>query len=241
MKTNKLFILFIFACNIVFSQEKLSTQTAIDSTAIVKDSTISKVTLAKWSLDIGTGISNGSRPYTEGYYSSLNNQLFNGFTLNSFMVGAKYNFSEMVGLKMDLAFDRFNNREETKSKPFEVAQYRTSIQAVFNLNSFIKPINYVSRFNLLFRAGLQFAILKPIAADYNKNVSNGDNYAGIVVGLSPVVRISKKTFIFIDFSSFSNYGQNLTWNGKHSVKSTNTTGHMYSATLGLSFALDKKQ
>jgi len=241
MKTNKLFILFIFACNIVFSQEKLSSQTATDTIAIVKDSSNSKVTLAKWYLDIGTGISNGTRPYTEGYSSSANNQLFNGFTLNSFMVGAKYNFSEVVGLKMDLAFDHFINREETKSKPFEVAQYRTSIQAVFNLNSFIKPVNYVSRFNLLLRGGLQFAILKPIAADYNKIVSNGDNYAGIVIGISPIVRIYKKTSIFLDFSSFSNYGQNLTWNGKHSGMNTNTTGHMYSATLGLSFALDKKQ
>ncbi|TRX20901.1 hypothetical protein FNW25_13980 [Flavobacterium franklandianum] len=239
MKTNTLFILFIFVCNIVFSQENLDSKITKDSTAIVKDSAIAKVTPHKWSIDIGTGISNGTRPYSDGYYKSINNQLFNGFIFNNYMVGVKYNFSEIVGVKMDVAFDRFINSKETKSKPFEVAQYRTSIQAVFNLNSFIKSVNYVSRFNLLFRGGLHLAILKPIAADYNNKVSNGDNYAGVVIGITPTVRISKKTSIFFDVSSYSNYGQNLTWNGKHSEVSNNTEGHMYSATFGLSFALDK--
>jgi OOP family OmpA-OmpF porin len=194
---------------------------------------------SKWSIEIGTGISNGTRPYTDEYYTSFNNKLFNGFILNCYSVGARYNFSEIVGLKMDIAFDRFINSEETKSKPFEVAQYRASIQSVFNLNSLIKPIHDVSRFNLLFRAGIHLAIMKPIAADYNKKVSNGDHYGGIVFGITPTVRILKKTTIFLDISSFNNYGQNLTWNGKHSKASDNSEGHMYSGTIGLSFALDK--
>lgn len=241
MKTNTLFILFLFIGNIVFSQEKLDSQIPKDSTVIAKNSALSKVILAKWSIDIGTGISNGTRPYTKGYYTTVNNDVFNGFIINSYMVGTKYNFSEIVGLKMDLTFDRFINSEETTSKPFEVAQYRTSIQAVFNLNSLIKKVNDVSRFNLLFRGGIQFARLIPISADYNKKVSSGDNYAGIVLGITPTVRISKKTSIFLDFSSYSNYGQNLTWNGKHSQESNNSEGHMYSCILGLSFALDKSK
>ena len=239
MKGNKLIILFIFVFGTVFSQEKTNTSIVTDSSKTTKDSTITKVTHNKWSIEIGTGISNGTRPYSDGYFTSINNQLFNGFILNCYTVGASYNFSDIVGIKMDIAFDRFINSEETKSKPFEVAQYRTSIQAVFNLNSFIKPVNDVSRFNLLFHGGINLAILKPIAADYNKKVSNGDNYGGIVIGITPIVRISKKTSIFLDFSSFTNYGQNLTWNGKHSAVSNNSEGHMYSGTLGLSFALDK--
>jgi OmpA-OmpF porin, OOP family len=239
MKNNKLIILFIFVFTAVFSQEKIDTTIATDSNTITKDSAITKVNHNKWSIEIGTGISNGTRPYTDGYYTSINNQLFNHFTLNCFTVGASYNFSEIVGLKMDFAFDRFSNSKETKSKPFELAQYRTSIQSVFNLNSLVKPINDVSRFNLLFHAGIHLDIMKPIASDYNKKVSNNDNYGGIVFGITPTVRISKKTTIFFDFSSFNNYGQNLTWNGKHSKVSDNSEGHMYSGTFGLSFALDK--
>jgi hypothetical protein len=105
----------------------------------------------------------------------------------------------------------------------------------------VKPKNDVSRFNLLFHAGIHLAMLRPIASDYNKKVSNGDNYGGIVFGITPTVRISKKTSIFLDFSSYNNFGQNLTWNGKHSEVSNNSEGHMYSGTFGLSFALDKNK
>ena len=237
MKSKKLIILFIFVFNSVFSQEKTNSSNPTDSNTISKDSTITKVNHNKWSIEVGAGISNGTRHYTDGYYTSVNNQLFNHFTINSFTVGGRYDFSEIVGLKMDIAFDRFINSADTKSKPFEVAQYRASIQSVFNLNSLIKPIHDVSRFNLLFHAGIHLAIMKPIAADYNKVVSNGDHYGGIVFGITPTVRISKKTNIFLDFSSFNNYGQNLTWNGKHSKVSDNSEGHMYSGTFGLSFAL----
>lgn len=240
MKSNKLIIVFIFAISTVFSQEKIDTTiSATDSNTITKDSTISKANRNIWSIEIGAGISNGTRPYTDGYFTSVNNQLFNHFTLNCFTIGASYNFSEIVGLKMDIAFDRFINSKENKSKPFEVAQYRTTIQAVFDLNSFVKPINNVSRFNLLFHGGIHLAILKPIVADYSTILSNNDNYGGIVFGITPTIRIFKKTTIYLDFSSFSNYGQNLTWNGKHSKVSNNTQGHMYSGTIGLSFALDK--
>ena len=56
-----------------------------------------------------------------------------------------------------------------------------------------------------------------------------------------IYRISKNISIFADVSSFNNYGQNLTWNGKHSGLSNNAEGHMYSTTLGLSFALNNNK
>ncbi|WP_310558775.1 hypothetical protein [Flavobacterium sp.] len=241
MKSNNLIILFVFVFNIAFSQEKKESSIVADSNNIVNDSTQTKLNYEKWIIDIGTGVSNGTRPYTDGYFTSVNNQLFNGFVLNCYTVGARHNFSKIIGIKMDLAFDRFINSEENKSKPFEVAQYRTSFQGLFNLNSLVKTKNDISRFNILVHAGVHLAMLKPIAADYNKKVSNGDNYGGIVFGITPTLKISKKTAFFVDFNSFNNYGQNLTWNGKHTQDSNNTDGHMYSITFGLSFVLDKKQ
>lgn len=208
-------------------------------TESAKDSVASRnININKWSFEFGAGVSNGTRPYTEGYYTSINNQILNRFTLNCYTVGAKYNFSDIVGAKLDITFDRFINSEEIKSKPFEVAQYRTSVQAVFNLNNFIKPIYYTSRFNLLVHGGFHLAILQPIATDYTQTLSNGDNYGGLVFGISPTIKISKKTYMFFDFSSFNNYGQNLTWNGKHSKGNSNTSGHMYAITMGLSFTVN---
>jgi OOP family OmpA-OmpF porin len=227
MKSNTLIILFLLALNTVFSQEKMDS--------------ITKVKLKKWSIEIGTGISNGTRPYTKDYFSSDNNKLFNDFKLNCFSVGVKYNFSKIIGLKMDLAFDRFTNSKEARSKPFEVTQYRTSIQGIVNLNSLINPKKELSKFNLFFNTGLHLAMLKPIETDYSPVVSNGDNYGGFVLGITPTLQISKKMSLYFNFSSFSNYGQNLTWNGKHSDVSNNSNGHMISGTFGLSIILDKKQ
>jgi len=225
MKSNKLILLFLLVLNAAFSQEKI-------------DSTDTKVSPNKWSIEIGTGISNGIRPYSDGYFSNSNNNLLNDFKLNSFTIGARYNFSEIIGLKMDFAFDRFTNSTEKISKPFEVGQYRTSLQGVINLNSLLKSKNDRARFQLLAHAGLHLAILQPIETNYNPLVSNGDNYGGIVYGITPIIRITKKTSLFLDFSSYTNYGQNLTWNGKHSAVSNNSNGEMISGTLGLSFAID---
>lgn len=233
MKNNKTIILLLLICTTVFSQE--------ENNSYLKYPSVSKASPNKWSIEVGTGISNGSRPYTTGYFTSVNNKLFDRFLLNCYTLGATYNFSEIVALKMDIAFDRFINNPDNKSKPFEVANYRTTIQAVFNLNSWIRPVTYVSRFNVLVHGGINIAIMDPIASDFNKIVSPNDNYGGLVYGITPVFRISKKISIFADVSSFNNYGQNLTWNGKHSAPSNNAEGHMYSTTLGLSFALENKE
>lgn len=227
MKSNKFIILFLLAGNILFSQEKI-------------DTTNTKSQSNKWSIEIETGISNGTRPYTKGYFSNENNKLFNSFRLNTFGVGARYNFNKSTGLKMDFAFDKFANSVHSRSKPFEVAQYRTTIQGVFNLNSLLKSKKENAKFNLLFHAGVHLAMLKPIKTDYSPVVSKGDNYGGIVLGISPMLQISKKTSLYFNFSSFSNYGQNLTWNGKHAEVSNKSNGHMVLGTFGLSFALDKK-
>lgn len=233
MKTNKTIILLLLICTAVFSQEK--------SDSSMKYSSVSKASPDKWSIEVGTGISNGTRPYTTGYFTNKNNQLFGRFLLNCYTLGATYKFSEIVAVKMDIAFDLFTNNPNNKSKPFENANYRTTIQAVFNVNSWIRPVTYVSRFNVLVHGGINLAIMDPIASDFNKVVSPNDNYGGLVYGITPIFRISKKISIFADLSSFNNYGQNLTWNGKHSAPSNNAEGHMYSTTLGLSFALENKE
>lgn len=233
MKNNKTIILLLLICATVFSQEK--------GDSSMKYSSVSKASPDKWSIEVGTGISNGTRPYTTGYFTNKNNQLFGRFLLNCYTLGATYKFSEIVAVKMDIAFDLFTNNPNNKSKPFENANYRTTIQAVFNVNSWIRPVTYVSRFNVLVHGGINIAIMDPIASDFNKVVSPNDNYGGLVYGITPIFRISKKISIFTDLSSFNNYGQNLTWNGKHSAPSNNAEGHMYSTTLGLSFALENKE
>jgi OOP family OmpA-OmpF porin len=235
MKSNKLIILFLFVVNSVFSQEKIAALISADSIETTKDSLGTNVDNRKWSVEVGSGISNGTMPYTNGYYTSIDNQLFKGIVFNTYSLGASYQFSEIVGLKMDMAFDRFINSPETKSEPFEAGQYRASVQTVFNLNSFFKPFNSGARSNVLLHAGLNIALMSPIKGDYDKVVSNNDIYGGIVFGITPTLKLSNKVSIFVDASYFNNYDQSLTWNGKDAAD--NDEANMYSVTFGLSFAL----
>lgn len=232
MKKYKLVILCIFAFEIVFSQGKLSNSKATDPL-------VASPKFNEWSIEIGSGISNGIRPYTDGYFTNHNNQVFNNFSINSFTIGAKYNISPIIAVKMDVNFDKFNNKQGSKSKAFEVYQYRTSVQGEFNLNSFLKDKNNISKFNLLFHGGLSIGVIKPVAVDKFNYLSNGDNYVAFVYGIKPTFKVGKITSVFLDFSSYNNYGQNLTWNGLHAKASDNTAGQMYSLVLGLSYSLDK--
>jgi hypothetical protein len=98
-----------------------------------------------------------------------------------------------------------------------------------------------SKFNLLVHGGIQIARLVPIPADYNtKKLSSGDNLAGVVFGITPTYEILQKVRLFVDISSYNNYGQNLTWNGLFSKVSNNAQGHMYAVVFGLSVGLDGK-
>lgn len=231
MKTNKLFILFLLAVNIMFSQE--------NNTQEAKNIDNSKYKLNRWSLNIGTGISNGTRPYTKDYFTSTNNKLFNEFKLNSFTVGGQYLFSKYLGIKANLSFDHFINNTKNKSKPFEMAQYRVTAVGVLNLSALAMPKKESTKFNLYFQTGIQFGALDPIYSDYNPKVSKGDEYGSIVLGLTPTYKFSKKAAVFLDITSHNNYGQNLTWNGKHSDGNENIVGNMYSFVLGVSYDLAK--
>lgn len=234
MKSNKFIILFVFVCSIAFSQEKKGTSALSAISAIVKDSSSIYTNNDRWSLEIGTGITTGTRPFTDGYALTDNNNLLNGFNVNSFTIGGTYNSANFISYKVDFSFDQFINGAGDSSKPFEVIQYRTAIQGQINLSKLaIKKDN--PKFNLLIHGGFQFARLVPIPADYNiKKLSKGDNLAGVVFGITPTFQILKKISLFIDLSSYNNYAQNLTWNGLFSKFENLTQGHMYSISCGLS-------
>lgn len=237
MKSNKFIILFAFVCSIAFSQEKNSNSALSRlSVVLLKDSLSVNENNEKWSLEIGTGISVGTRPYTDGYGLHGNNKLLNGLNINCFTIGSTYNFSKFVSFKADFSFDQFTNGTGANSKPFETVQYRTAFQGQINMSRLANLNKDDSKFNLLVHGGIQIARLVPIPGGYNKTMilSKGDNIAGVIIGITPTFRIVKNLKLFVDLGSINNYGQNLTWNGLGSKVSNNALGHMYYLTCGLS-------
>jgi OOP family OmpA-OmpF porin len=225
MKNKTILILLLLISSGIYSQEQ-------------RDTIAKNLTNTKWRLEIGFGSSSGIRPFNKGYYASENEKAFGQFNINSYKVGATYNFSRNLGLRADLAFDRFKNAS-AKSLPFESAQFRTSFQLLVNLTNFLNPQNEDARFNLTFHGGINLGSLITIKTEKNQKIGSPDIIGGVVFGVMPMYRITKKSYIFIDLSSFTNYRQNHSWDGHVSEVNNNLSGQMINGTFGITYSLGK--
>ncbi|WP_396147828.1 OmpA family protein [Flavobacterium sp.] len=207
-------------------------QTEEDST------TKEKKPFNSWSVEVNVGQNKATKPYATGYYSSNPNKYFNFSDVNHFDVGVRYMFSPKFGLKLDFASDEVANQSGSGSLPFEVKQYRIALQGVANLGRIMAFETFTNRFNLLGHAGIQVSQLTP-QMGVNKDVTE-DN-GGIIVGLTPQLRITKWLVVTGDFSVLSNVRQHFNWDGSYSAEANNLSGMMYNTSLGLTAYLGKKE
>ena len=197
----------------------------------------------KWTIEVTAGQSKGTKPFTEGYYSSNPDKLFGSLKMNTFSLGVRYMFSAKFGLKADLSSDLFSNNKNTDSKDFKLQQYRFGVQGVVNASRLFNIQQELGRLSILIHAGLQAARSTPkYKADenvpgyfYNKSELN----LGVMFGISPEVRLSKKFSIIGDFSTLTNFRQHFTWDGRVSDKANNLSGQMIMSTIGLTYSFGK--
>jgi len=229
MKNCTLNLLLFFVFGFAYSQNEN------DSTATLTATTNNY----RWRLEIGTGESRGIRPFSEGYYSSNSQKVLGVIDLNSVTIGATYNYSELLGFKLDFAFDRFKDKDK-KSLPFEVSQFRMGLQGVFNLNSILRYQKETSRFNILVHAGFTVSTLQKIRSSSDQIVGSRELNGGFVVGVTPMFRIAKRIYFYFDLSSFYNYRQHYTWDGEYSKPNNNLSGQMINGSFGLTYSLGKQ-
>ena len=191
-------------------------------------------TLNKWSFEINVGQSKGVKPYSTGYFSSNPEQTLGSIRINYYNVGARYMISPKFGIKGDISYDKFTNNPKSYSLPFETVQYRLGLQGVINASRLFGIEEQLNRLGLLIHAGIQFSELTP-QTGINKNKT--DNDGGIMFGVSPQFRITKKIAIVADVTMLTNFRQHLSWDGAFSQDSNNLSGQLISGSLGLSFSL----
>ena len=197
----------------------------------------------KWTLEVTAGQSKGTKPFTDGYYSSNPENFFGTVQINTFSLGVRYMFSARFGLKADISRDLFKNNPSTGSLPFEMQQFRFGIQGVINASRLFNIQKELGRLNLLIHAGLQVSRATPFYSGdkfeagyfYMQSEYNG----GVMFGISPEFRISKKFSIIGDFSSLSNFRQHFTWDGRINEEKNNLSGQMVMLSLGLTYSLGK--
>ena len=192
-----------------------------------------------WSIELNVGQNRPIRPFSTGYYSSKPNTYFYFNGIQHYDLGARYMFSNLFGLKADLAYDEIKNRAGSGSLDFNLKQYRLGIQGVINLSRLLRFETFSNRIGMLAHGGFQFSKLKP-QIGVNQNVSE-DN-GGIILGLTPQYRLTNWLAITGDFSYLNNLRQHFNWDGSYSEDTNNLTGSIYNTSLGLTFYLgDRKK
>lgn len=192
----------------------------------------------RWSIELNAGQNKAIRPYSTGYYSSDPSNYFNFSGVDHFDLGVRYMFSNLFGLKLDGAYDIIESQSGSGSLPFETRQYRLGIQGVANLGRILRFETFSSRLNILAHAGIQVSRLEP-QLGLMKGIKE-DN-GGVMIGLTPQLRLSSWLALTGDFTVISNVRQHLNWDGNYSAEANNLSGMMYNTSLGLTVYLGNKE
>lgn len=207
-------------------------QTKDDETKIVEKSYNS------WSLEASIGQNKAIRPFAVGYFSSDPTNYFNFSDVNHFDFGVRYMFNPKFGLKIDIASDEVANQFGSGSLSFKIQQYRIGLQGVANLGRLMAFETFTNRFNILGHAGIQIGQITPkLGINHNVTEDNG----GIIIGLTPQIKITKWLVLNADFSAISNVRQHFNWDGSYSADVNNLHGMMYNTSIGFMVYLGKKE
>ena len=229
MKKALIFIALITSANVAVAQdESVNKEDELKETGLFN----------RWSVEFNAGQNKAVRPYTPGYYSSDPSNYFNFSGVDHFDLGVRYMFSNLFGLKLDGAFDKIESQSGSGSLPFETRQYRVGLQGVANLGRIMRFETFTSRLNLLAHAGVQVSRLEP---QTGINEGESEDNGGVMIGLTPQVRLTNWLVLTGDFTVISNVRQHFNWDGNYSAESNNLSGMMYNTSLGLTVYLGKKE
>lgn len=202
----------------------------------------------KWTVEATVGQGKGVKPYMTGYFSSDPRTFLGKPQANSFSLAARYMFSPKFGIKFGLHYDDLKNISNNESLPFEMQMIGISAQGVVNLNRLLGIEEDLNRFGLLAHLGIRVDQMTSKTNDpsiaYNVPASN-HNYGrteyngGIIVGITPQYRITKKISAFLDVTVQNNYRQHFNWDGSYSAESNNLNGQMITTSLGLTYSIGK--
>lgn len=213
------------------------------------DAVIEHNTYNKWTVEATAGQSKGTKPYSTGYYSSNPDKVLGSFKFNSFGLGVRYMFSPKFGLKIDGSFEKFENNKKTESKPFETQQLRFGVQGVINAARLFGIEEQIGRLGLLIHGGFSYARFTPkldsgIDPDLNEvgeaggvsNYNRTENNLGVMFGVSPEFRVTKRISIIGDFSTVANFRQHFAWDGHYSKEDNNLAGQLVTGSIGLTYS-----
>lgn len=194
----------------------------------------------RWSIEFDLGQSRGGRPYYKDYFGSEPSKFLGGFQLNHYGLGVRYMLSPKFGIKSHFSYDDIKNISGSESLPFKLQHLQFTFEGVTNAIRLFDIQEDAKRFGLLFHFGLQVSQMSPqmnttVSSNKGKKELNG----GLIVGITPSIRILNDFSIFLDVALNSNIRQHFNWDGSYSDPNNNLIGSLFSTSLGISYSFGK--
>jgi len=205
----------------------LSFAASAQDTSTTSVNSIEKDPFDKWSIELNGGVNKPLRAMTAGYSTA---------TLNPFHVdlGARYMFNPKFGLKLDVGYDKFQERDNTA--PFESTLLRTSLQGVINLGRTLNFETWTNTIGLLAHGGVGVSQLTA------ENGFRGKDYMGHgILGLTGQIRLGNSVALTGDLSGLVYGRQNYNFDGKGAARTGALDGVTLNASVGLTFYLGKNE
>lgn len=198
----------------------------------------------KWTIEATVGQAKGVRPYSAGYFSSDPGSFLGKPQANGYSLAARYMFSPVFGIKGGFHFEEIKNIKNNGSLPFKMQQIGVSFQGVVNANRLFKIQEPMGRLAILIHGGLKIDAMTsktPNIIENDHNYNQTEYNGGLLIGVTPEFRISKKMSVILDVTVQNNYRQHFNWDGTYSEIENNLNGQLVTTSLGLTYSLGRNE
>lgn len=181
----------------------------------------------KWSIELNGGVNKPTRTMTPGYSTA---------TLNPFHadLGARYMFSPKFGIKLDVGYDQFTERDNTLE--FESRYVRASFQGVVNIGRALNFETWTNTIGILAHGGFGVSQIS------TETGFGGQDYSGHgILGLTGQVKLSNRVALTGDLTGIVNGKQDWNFDGMGTTRTGAFDGVLLNASVGLTFYLGKNE
>jgi OOP family OmpA-OmpF porin len=181
----------------------------------------------KWSIELNGGLNKPTRTMTPGYSTA---------SLNPFHadLGVRYMFSPKFGVKLDVGYDQFTERDDTPN--FESRYVRTSLQGVINIGRALNFETWTNTIGVLAHGGFGVSQIS------TETGPGGQDYMGHgILGLTGQIKLSNRVALTGDLTGIVNGRQNWNFDGMGNTTTGSLDGVLLNASVGLTFYLGKNE
>lgn len=244
MKNQLLVLITLLSTSVYVDAQKKKDNNQADKELIAAktDNEIVGDSFNRWSVEFDLGQSKGGKPYADGYYMSDPDKVLGGFQLNHYGFGARYMISSKFGLKSHFSYDDIKKLPGSESKDFKLQHLQLTVEGVVNAVRLFDIQDEAKRFGLLVHFGMQFSQMSPqMNTDAGDNKGKKELNGGIIIGITPAIRIFNNVSLFTDVAINSNIRQHFNWDGSYSQRSNNLTGSLFTTSLGISYSFGNEK